>query len=73
MKSPYARMRNVKPFQQLMERIRGFYGSITKACQQTGISEQSYTKLMNDDDLSAYVARKILDHYNSIKGVKSAA
>lgn len=68
----YARIRNVTPFQYLLRSMVERYGSMTRVCREIGISTESYTKLVRDDELGVSVARKILDHYNGIQSERAA-
>lgn len=68
----YARIKS-EPFKVLMVRIRDHYQSIDRACKETGISEQSYYKLIRDDSVSVFVGKKILAHWELLFGVEKVA
>lgn len=69
MAAPFTKVKKVKPFQELLIHVKDHYGTIGQTCSKIGISDRTYNKLMIDDELTAIVGRKILNHYNEIKKI----
>lgn len=69
-KGDYAKIprRHIPSYKRVVEFLIRTHGSITKAIEAAGISDHAYYRLVNDDELSASVARKIIDCYCKTTG-----
>lgn len=65
----YAKIRSqyVAAYKRLIESLIATYGSISKALSAIGISDHSYYRLVNDDEIVACTARKIVACYERNK------
>lgn len=68
----YAKIRKqyVAAYKRLIKILVDSHGSISKALSAVGISDHSYYKLVNDDEIVACTARKIVACYERTKAAK---
>ena len=59
-------MQDVKPFQHIMRLVVKHHGSIKRAIKATGISTYTYSRLVNENEVSYAVGKKIMDEYKII-------
>ncbi len=71
----YREMRgcDIAPYQKVLCSLVKHYGSIEKAMLAIGSSTRAYYRLMNDGELTVFVARKIMAGYTAMQDEKAVA
>lgn len=64
------RKQYVASYKRLIKSLIATYGSISRALSAIGISDHSYYRLVNDDEIVACTARKIIACYERNKADK---
>lgn len=67
------RDRDIAPYQQVMRSLIRHHGTLKKTLRAIGVADESYYKLMNDDELVVSVARKIMTGYTAMQNQRVAA
>lgn len=66
-------LRDAGPFKHIMGLIVKHHGSIKRATNSVGISNDTYRRLVDENEVTFSVGTKIMAEYERINGVKNAA